>query len=257
MMLTIYTETPRMESCVPLPSLSWMSALLRTGMVLSWPWCLLRTGTVFSWPWCLLSTGTVFSCHFCFIFAQVLTPPSEVQIGCHVFNPWSAIQNLPRVFFIPLSASVCLSLSFSVIDTCTHTTVTIIIVSLSVLSFFLFWRGCVGPANNAPQMRSRVKYPRILCWFLFHWLCNRGEPLELSETEFSLCKSGTLTLYSSWQGDVRKAWKIDKTVFFSNPNMCSWTPVWCLLLTWSCSICVFPSSTEDKTLGLGHLGQVC
>lgn len=129
--------------------------------------------------------------------------------------------------------------------------------SFSLIFLFLFGRGCVGPGNNVPKMWSRVKHPGILCWFLFHWLCNRGEPLELSETEFSLCQSGTLTLYSSWQGDVRKAWKIDKAVFFSNPNMCAGTPVWCLLLTWSCSICVFPSSTEGRTLGLGHLGQVC
>lgn len=82
MMLMIYTETPRVESWVPVPSLSWMSALLSKGMAFSWrwcllstgmvvscPWCLLRTGTVFSWHWCLLNTGMVVSCHFYFIFA--------------------------------------------------------------------------------------------------------------------------------------------------------------------------------------------
>lgn len=69
MMLMTYTETPRVESCVPVPCLSWMSAPLSKGMVFSWPWCLLSTGMVFSWSWCLLSTGTVFSCYFCFIFA--------------------------------------------------------------------------------------------------------------------------------------------------------------------------------------------
>lgn len=140
--------------------------------------------------------------------------------------------------------SVSLSLLFSSRHMHTHHSNHPHPFSFSLIFFFLFGRGCVGPANNAPKMWSRVQYPRLLSWFLFHWLCDRGSLLS------------SLRL-SSWRWGVRKAWKIDKTVFSSNPNMCSGTPVWCLLLTWSCSICVFPSSTEDRILGLGHLGQVC